>query len=140
MNRYALAWILRSTLAVSVFATFSARPLQAQVDTGSITGTITDASGAVVSGAKVTLTNEGTAASLSTTAGSDGGYRFSPVRIGSYKIEVSAQGFKTSTEIHIGVDVSSNVLRNFKLQPGAVTETVEVTSEAPLLQSQDASV
>ena len=140
MNRYALAWILRSTLAVSVFATLSARPLQAQVDTGSITGTVTDASGAVVSGAKVTLTNEGTAASLSTTTGSAGNYEFNPVRIGNYKIDVSAQGFKTSSEVHVTVDVSSNVTRNFKLQPGSVTETVEVTSEAPLLQSQDASV
>jgi Carboxypeptidase regulatory-like domain/TonB dependent receptor/TonB-dependent Receptor Plug Domain len=140
MNRYALAWILRSMLAVSVFATLSARPLQAQVDTGSITGTVTDASGAVVSGAKVTLTNEGTAASLSTTTGSAGNYEFNPVRIGNYKIDVSAQGFKTTSEVHVGVDVSSNVTRNFKLQPGSVSETVEVTSEAPLLQSQDASV
>ena len=140
MNRYGFAWIVRSLVAVAVFTTLSVAMLQAQVDTGSITGTVTDPSGAVVSGAKVTLTNEGTAASLSTTAGSDGGYRFSPVRIGSYKIEVAAQGFKTSNETHIVVDVSSNVLRNFKLQPGAVTETVEVTSEAPLLQSQDASV
>jgi len=140
MNRYTLAWILRSTLAVSVFATFSARPLEAQVDTGSITGTVTDASGAVVSGAKVTLTNEGTAASLSTTTGAAGNYEFNPVRIGNYKIDVSAQGFKTSSEVHVGVDVSSNVTRNFKLQPGSVSETVEVTSEAPLLQSQDASV
>ena len=60
----------------------SVLPLQAQVDTGSITGTVTDPSGAVVRSAKVTLTNEGTAASLTTTTGSDGSYRFSPVRIG----------------------------------------------------------
>ena len=140
MNRNAFAWVLRSLLAVAVFTTLSVGSLLAQIDTGSIAGTVTDASGAVVSGAKVTLTNEGTAATLSATAGSDGGYKFSPVRIGSYKIDVAAQGFKTSSETHIVVDVSSNVLRNFKLQPGAVTETVEVTSEAPLLQSQDASV
>jgi len=140
MNRHAFAWILRTTLAVAVFATLSVRSLQAQVDTGSITGTVTDPSGAVVSGAKVTLTNEGTAASLSTTTGAAGNYDFNPVRIGNYKIEVAAQGFKTEVQIHIAVDVSSNVLRNFKLQPGAVTETVEVTSAAPLLQSQDASV
>src|SRR5882724_4970585 len=140
MNRHASAWILRSLLAVAVFVAFSVASLPAQIDTGSIAGTITDASGAVVGGAKVTLTNEGTAATLSTTAGSDGFYRFSPVRIGSYKLDVVAQGFKTSTETNIVVDVSSNVSRNFKLQPGAVTETVEVTSEAPLLQSQDASV
>jgi hypothetical protein len=94
----------------------------------------------VITGAKVTLTNEGTAASLTTTTASDGLYRFSPVRIGTYRIDVAAEGFKTASEVHIGVDVSSNVTRNLKLQTGSVSETVEVTSEAPLLQSEDASV
>ena len=110
MNRYAFAWILPSLLAIAVFTTLGVRPLQAQVDTGSITGTVTDSTGAVVGGAKVTLTNEGTAASLSTMTGSDGGYKFSPVRVGSYKIDASAQGFKTDSERHVAVDVSANVL------------------------------
>lgn len=140
MNRPACSWILRSSFVLAVGVVLSLLPLQAQVDTGSITGTVTDATGAVVSGAKVTLTNEGTAASLTTTTESDGLYRFSPVRIGSYKLEVSIQGFKTATENHVAVNVSSNITRNFQLQTGAVSETVEVTSTAPLLQSQDASV
>jgi len=140
MNRPACSWILRSSFVLAVGVILSVLPLQAQVDTGSITGTVTDPSGAVVSSAKVTLTNEGTAASLTTTTGSDGLYRFSPVRIGNYKIDVSAQGFKTVNETHVEVNVSSNITRNFQLQTGAVTETVEVTSTAPLLQSQDASV
>jgi hypothetical protein len=131
---------LRSLLVLAIFTSFSVRLLQAQVDTGSISGTVTDPSGAVVNGAKVTLTNEGTAATLSTTTGNDGGYKFSPVRIGNYKIDTSATGFKTDSTAHVAVDVSSNVLVNFKLTPGNVTETVEVTSEAPLLQTQDASV
>lgn len=111
----------------------SAALVQAQVDTGSITGTVTDPSGAVVSGAKVTMTNEGTGASLSTTTGSDGIYNFSPVRIGSYKLEASAPGFKTLVQTHVVVDVSARVEENFKLQTGAVTETVKVTSAAPVL-------
>jgi hypothetical protein len=140
MNRSACSWILRGFAVLAVSAVVCVLPLQAQVDTGSITGTVTDPSGAVVSGAKVTLTNEGTAATLTTTTGSDGLYRFSPVRIGNYRLDVAGQGFKTASETHVAVDVSSNVTRNFKLQPGSVSETVEVTSEAPLLQSQDASV
>jgi len=140
MNRPACSWILCSSFVLALGVVLSVLPLQAQVDTGSITGTVSDSSGAVVSGAKVTLTNEGTAASLSTATGSDGLYRFSPVRIGNYKIDVAAEGFKTATEIHIAVDVSSNVTRNFKLQPGKVSERIEVTAEAPLLQSEDASV
>src|SRR6202142_1935155 len=132
--------IVRTSLAV--FASFMlwSGTLSAQVDSGSIAGTVTDPSGAVVSGAKVTLTNEGTAAVIASTTGSDGGYRFSPVRIGSYTISVEAPSFKTSSEAHVAVDISSNIQRNIKLEPGAVTETVEVTSAAPLLQSQDASV
>ena len=140
MNRPAYSWILRSFVILTIGLILSILQLQAQVDTGSITGTVTDPSGAVVSGAKVTLTNVGTAASLTTTTGSDGLYRFSPVRIGNYKLDVSAQGFKTASEVNVAVDVSSNITRNFRLQTGSVSETVEVTSTAPLLQSQDASV
>jgi Carboxypeptidase regulatory-like domain/TonB dependent receptor len=119
---------------------FSASLLRAQVDTGSITGTVRDASGAVVSSAKVTLTNEGTGIALSTQTGADGVYSFSPVRIGSYTLQAAAAGFKTEVQTHVVVDVSARVLQNFTLQPGQVSETVEVTSAAPVLQSQDASV
>src|SRR4029077_18791993 len=80
-----LSWMLRISLAMTVGAMlFSPRTIHAQVDTGSISGTITDPSGAVIGNATVTLTNEGTNASLSTAVGSDGGYKFTPVRIGSY--------------------------------------------------------
>src|SRR5258708_2725912 len=127
------------TLAL-VTVLFGSGSLQAQVDTGSITGTVTDASGAVVRGDRVTRTNEGTGATLTTTTGSDGVYNFSPVRIGSYKLDVSAANFKTEIQTHVAVDVSARVLANFKLQPGAVSETVEVTTSAPVLQSEDASV
>jgi Carboxypeptidase regulatory-like domain len=140
MDRHAFASILRSFLAVALFTTLAVNSLQAQVDTGSITGTVTDASGAVVSGAKVTLTNEGTGTVLSTLTGADGIYDFSPVRIGTYKLDASANGFKTVVQNHIAVDVSARVPVNFKLQPGAISETVEVTSSVPVLQSQDASV
>ena len=140
MNRSVCRWILRGFLVLAVPAVVSTLPLQAQVDTGSITGTVTDASGAVVNGAKVTLTNEGTGAALSLTTGSDGSYTFSPVRIGSYKIDASAQGFKTVSQTHVVVNVSANVLVNLKLPTGSVSETVEVTGAVPVLQTQDASV
>jgi hypothetical protein len=140
MNRQAVSWTLRCLLVFIVCATLNVCFLQAQVDTGSITGTITDTSGAVVGGAKVTLISEDTGATLSTTATGDGSYEFSPVRIGSYKLNASSKGFKTEIQTHITVDASARVLVNFKLQPGSVTETVEVTAAAPVLQTQDASV
>ena len=77
--------MLLASLAMTVCVLlFSAQPLHAQVDTGSIAGTVTDSSSAVVGGAKVTLTNEGTSAALSTTADAGGFYTFTPVRIGTY--------------------------------------------------------
>ncbi len=133
--------MLRTSLAIAVGAMlFIPRPLLAQVDTGSILGTITDPSGAVIGGATVTLTNEGTSATLSTTVESDGSYKFTPVRIGSYKVSASSQGFQTTEQKNIVVNVGSSVLVNFVLRPGAVTETVEVTTSTPVLETQDASV
>ena len=115
-------------------------PAYAQVDTGSITGTVTDSTGAVIRGAKITLTNLGTGASLSTTSGSDGVYRFTPVRIGNYKLEASSSGFQTESQAGVRVDVKSNVLVNFSLKPGSSNQVVEVTAAPPVLQTQDASV
>jgi hypothetical protein len=132
--------VLRVLVAVLAVTWLGGTLLHAQVDTGSITGTITDASGAVISGAKVTLTNQGTGASLTTTTSSDGVYKFSPVRIGTYKLEATSTGFQTTTQNNVGVDIGSNVALNFTLKPGSQTETVEVTTSAPVLQNQDASV
>jgi hypothetical protein len=101
-------------------------PLRAQVDAGAILGTVTDASG--------------TNAALSTATGNDGVYKFTPVRIGSYKLTVTFQGFETIARTHVTVNVGENVVADFTLKPGNVTTTVEVTAAAPVLQSQDASV
>jgi hypothetical protein len=133
--------ILRHVLAVIFsLSLFGFTALEAQVDTGSIIGTVTDQSGAVVSGARVTLVNEGTGASLTTTTAADGVYKFSPVRIGSYKLDATAQGFQTTTLPSVRVDIGSNIQLNFTLKPGSQTETIEVTAAAPVLQNQDASV
>ena len=133
--------VLRNVLAIFFgVAVLGLTVLNAQVDTGSITGVVTDASGAVVSGAKVTLTNQGTGAALTTTSGADGVFKFSPVRVGTYKVEVASQGFQTTTQTGVKVDIGTNVSVNFSLKPGSQAETVEVTAATPVLQTQDASV
>src|SRR5580700_8912814 len=135
------SWILQTSLWITAtILLLSSGLVLAQVDTGSILGTVTDASGAVIGGATVTLTNEGTSASLSTTVGSDGGYKFTPVRIGSYRVTATSQGFQTTEQRNIAVNVGASVVVNFTLKPGQVTETVEVTSSTPVLETQDASV
>ena len=95
MKRLAVsALMLPSVWAILAVVLLLSTAMDAQVDTGSITGTVTDQSGAVVGSARVTLTNEGTGAALASTTGPDGIYKFSPVRIGTYKLGVTAQGFK----------------------------------------------
>src|SRR5215475_6504526 len=131
--------ILRAFLTILVLVSFSVA-LRAQVDTGAITGNVTDPSGAVVTGAKITLSNEGTGASLTTVTGADGAYKFSPVRVGGYKLQVTAPGFQTTTQTGVRVDIGSNVGLNLSLKPGSETQTIEVTAATPVLQTQDASV
>ena len=135
-------WVVRAAFLLAVVATvlLGAGSALAQVDTGSVQGTVTDASGASISGAKVVLMNQGTAASLASTTSADGGFKFSPVRIGTYTVTVTFEGFQTSTQKDIPVNVGSDVVANFTLQPGKVSEVIEVTGAAPVLQSQDASV
>src|SRR5947207_3103692 len=112
----------------------------AQIDAGAVLGTVSDSSGGRVSGATVTLTNEGTNASVSTTTGDDGGYKFTPVKIGTYKVAVTIQGFQTTTQHGLNVNVGENLVADFSLKPGSVSETVEVASSLPVLETQDASV
>ena len=134
------SWRLGLTLAVLGLLLLAAQALYAQVDTGAITGTVKDASGAVIPGAKVTLTNEGTAFSVSTVSDSAGGYTFTPIKIGSYKVTAEFQGFQTSVHPGVMVSVQQRVVVDFALQPGQVTQTVEVMAAVPLLQTQNGSV
>ena len=144
MNRKAISsGFLRASLTMTaglLLLFLSAPPLRAQVDTGTILGTVTDASGAAISGAKVTLTNEGTSAALSTTTAPDGSYKFTPVKIGSYKLTTSFQGFQTITQTNVVVNVGADVVVNFALNPGSVTQTVEVSAAPPVLETQSGSV
>src|SRR5436309_13929840 len=144
MNRKAISsGFLRASLTMStvlLLLFLCAPPLHAQVDTGTILATVTDASGAAISGAKVTLTNEGTSAALSTTTAPDGSYKFTPVKIGSYKLTTSFQGFQTITQTNVVVNVGADVVVNFALNPGSVTQTVEVSAAPPVLETQSGSV
>ncbi|PWT81615.1 MAG: hypothetical protein C5B58_09575 [Acidobacteria bacterium] len=111
----------------------------AQVDAGAVRGTVSDATGAVVANAQVTLTNDATGFRVSANTAADGTYTFGPVRIGPYTIRVEAAGFRKATT-HVAVNVQEQARADFQLVTGAITETVEVTAAAPQLQTQDASV
>jgi hypothetical protein len=124
--------------AAAVFAFGSV--LWAQIDEGAIRGTVLDPSGAAVPGAKVTLTNEDTGLTLDTTTGGDGAYSFTPIRIGTYTVTAAKPGFQTVSHPQIAVHVNDQVKADFNLTTGQITQTVEVTSGVPLLQTQSSTV
>ncbi len=115
-------------------------PAWSQIDTGTILGTVSDQTGAVVPGAKVSLTNEGTNLTVTTTTSADGTYTFSPVKIGTYTVTVEAAGFSKVVNPHLVVNINQDLKNDITLRPGAVTQTIEVTAAPPALQTESASV
>ena len=132
--------ILFLALVVPAVFFLTSAPLHAQADTGSIQGTIRDQSGAVFPGAKVILTNEGTNLTITVTAGGDGSYIFSPIKIGIYAVSGEAPGFAKAVQSHITLNLQQQLVVDLTLKPGAVTQTIEVTAAPPALQTQNASV
>jgi len=128
------------TLACLCFFLVQSRSAFAQVDEGSISGTVTDQSNAVVVNATVTLLNTDQGITSQSKTNSTGGYTFTPVRIGHYTITVTAQGFAKTTQSNLTLNVAQHLEANIQLKPGAATETVEVSTAAPLLQTEEASV
>ena len=102
---------------------------------GVITGTITDPTGAVVPNATVTITNAGTNISQTTTTGTEGEYRFPLVPPGSYTITVKAANFAEVRTSGMVVEASQTIPFNVRLQLAKATEIIEVTSQAPLVQT-----
>jgi hypothetical protein len=125
--------VLMLAFSVQIFA-------QAGIDQGSITGTVKDPSGAVVQKAQCTLTNTDTGVSQRTLTTTAGAYAFPFVNGGAYTLTVEAKGFEKYLLTGIVVHVGNTVTEDVSLKIGAVSEQVSVTSAAPLLQAQDASL
>src|SRR5271170_755246 len=115
-------------------------PLSAQSTFGSISGSVTDASGAAVPDAQVTLTNLGTAAKQTYTTGSDGLYQFANLNPGEYRVDFEKAGFKHTKRDSVVVQVQQAVRIDAAIEVGAVNQTVEVTAETPLLEPTDTSL
>lgn len=113
--------------------------VHAQMDQGAIVGTVQDSSGAVISGALVDLINTDTGLALHTTTDKNGVYVFSPIKIGSYQISASMQGFATTTQENLHLNVQQRLDVLLQLKPGSVSTTVNVSTAPPLLQTDDGS-
>ena len=109
--------------------------VMAQSTGGRINGRVTDPSGAVVPDATVTLINESTGVTTHTQSSKSGDYSFPTVAIGTYTIEFEATGFKKLTRKQVALDLNQTLTVNGTLELGSATETVEVSSEAPLVDT-----
>ncbi len=127
-------------LCAAVLVFIPVRTLNGQALSGSLLGTITDASGANVPGATVTSINTGTGQEWTTTANSVGLYSFAALPPGSYNITVGATGFQTSRIQGVVVNANVAVRTDVRLQLGQVSETVEVSANAAVLQTDSAVV
>jgi len=123
-----------------VLLILSTANLQAQAVKASLVGTVTDSSGAVVPGAEVTITEINTNSTRSISTNASGNYVFSNLNPGVYRIEAKLAGFKTGVVDKVDVLVNTTQRADLQLQPGAVSETVEVTAIAPLMQTDRSDI
>src|SRR5258708_24713723 len=123
------------------FVVFVAATLSAQTFRGTILGTVTDPSGAVVSGAKVTVRNTGTGLERTAQTSADGSYSIPELPIGTYSVTVSQAGFQTSVTTNVTVDVATERRVDFALKTGEVSTRVEVSGEfLPQVETTSAQI
>lgn len=107
---------------------------------GGITGTVTDSSGSPVPGATVTVTNTATRGTRVTTTNAEGLYTFPSLPPGNYEVKIELQGFKTAEVSAFKVDIQQTVRRDVVLEVGALQETVTVSTDAGLLNTESTTV
>ena len=107
----------------------------AQLPTATIAGVVKDSSGAVIPGVAVSATNSETGLIRSAQTGNDGAYRFPALAVGIYNVRAEHPGFQAKVQQGLRIAVGDEALLNFTLDVGAVTETVSVTAEAPLVNT-----
>jgi len=129
---------LRLACALSALVVLSHVSAFAQAVTGTILGSVSDASGAVVANAKVTIAEVNTGVSRTTETNGSGNYTFPDVPQGTYKVAVESPGFRRDVRDNINVAINTSTRIDAVLQPGDITQQVEVTAAPPALQTDRA--
>ena len=137
VNSHAVQLILMLALAAAVLS--PGILAQTTISTGSIQGTVTDPSGAVVSGAKITITNKAKGQVIELTTNSSGAYNSGALLTGSYIVRAEQKGFRT-TELTIPVQVGVTSGGNIKLEVGQESQTVEVSGTAVQINTEQPAV
>jgi hypothetical protein len=131
---------LQTLLLSVVLILTSSLSLHGQSTYGTVDGSVTDPSGAALPGAQVTLTNKGTQEKHTQVTGGEGSYQFVNVIPGEYRLDIEKSGFKHFARPNVTVQVQQDTQIDAALTVGQVSETVEVTSESPLLQAETSSL
>jgi Carboxypeptidase regulatory-like domain len=126
-------------LAIVIVIASATSVAQTTISTGSIQGTVTDPSGAVVGGARVTITNRPTGQSITTPTSSSGTYASGALSPGDYEVKIEARGFQ-SVEFPVVVQVNTTASGNVRMRLGQATEMVEVQGSAVSVNSEQATV
>ena len=131
---------LRSELLLTALALFSSVALFAQSNSGDVTGTVVDASGAAIQNSTVTATNEATDVKTTAKANGEGTYRFSNLPVGSYTITGAASGFASAGLSHIAVDLNKTITANITLTVGSTSTSVEVNAASAVIDTTTAQL
>jgi hypothetical protein len=140
MSKFSLPEVFSMRLRFVALIVLTCASAVAQTSFGSIVGEVQDASGAQIPAANVTVTNTGTSDRLQGATGANGQYQFVNLNPGVYKVEIEKPGFKRLVRDGVEVRVQNSVRVDATLEVGEQGQTVEVTAEAPLLQTENASM
>ena len=137
LTRFALCL---SVFVLSIFAVVICKSLQAQVTTGSVLGIVADETGATIPNADISIVDVDRNQTKTTNSSSTGTYRIDFLLAGTYKLSVSAKGFKTYVQTGIVLEAGAPLTIDPRLSVGTISETVEVTEGAPLIQTSNAEL
>jgi hypothetical protein len=128
------------TLGLVCLVAISASRLNAQAVTGNISGTVTDASGAVIAGANIQVKNTATGVTQTTVSNAQGRYNVPDLTVGTYDVQASNSGFQTVVHAGVNVTVGSQLVVDFSLPVGQTQQTVTVETSVALVETQSTAV
>jgi carboxypeptidase family protein len=139
MKRFTLRFACWVLAAVCVFVVGTSNVCLAQTDTARLQGTVTDAQGAAIAGASVTVTNTGTDRQSTVTSNELGYYSVPALPPGNYRVEVTSKGFKKTVR-ELELQVAQLGVADFKLDVGEVTQQIIVEAGSPVINAQDSAL
>ncbi|MEO8131581.1 MAG: carboxypeptidase-like regulatory domain-containing protein, partial [Bryobacteraceae bacterium] len=138
-----MKFLPRSCVALAALCSFAficSTPIFAQSERGTITGFVHDATGAVIAGARVSITNTATNSTTNLTSNESGEFTVPSLAAGSYDIRIEKEGFRPSELKALTLNAASTARADAKLEIGSSTQTIEVQASAVQLQSEDAKM